>query len=150
MILTFFALLAVFLVLGLIPSLVSEEKLHEWVTKLYLAEKTNLDKIYEELDKKNYLLEDYYISDCRNLSNCNSVYYFVEPVTITFDIDSPYSDCQTYKEFHHVDTLNIFAIQGDIECQVKSEDRSKSIFLFSDTHKLKFKIESEEVEDVSD
>lgn len=140
----FFILLLLFMLLGLIPSIVSEEKLHEWVTKLYLSEKTNLDRIYEEFDRKNYLVKDFYISDCRSLTNCNCMYYFVEPVTVTFDIDSPYTDCQTFKEFHNVDCLNLYALEGDIECQVKSGDKSKSVFLFCDTHKLKFKIESEE------
>lgn len=137
----FLLLFVIIMLLGLIPSVVSEDRLHEWVTKLYLSEKTNLDKIYEELDNKKYLIEDFFISDCQNLNNCNSTYYFVEPVKVTFDIDSPYTNCQTYKEFINITSLNIFALDGDVECQVKSETNSKSVFLFDDTHKLKFKIE---------
>lgn len=146
----FLLIIFLFLIIGLIPSLVSEEKLHEIVTKLYLTDKSNLDRIYDELDKKNYLIEDYFVSDCTNLYNCNSTYYFVEPVRITFDIDSPYSDCKTYKEFQNIEMLNLFALDGDIECQVKNGERSKSVFLFDDTHKLKFKIESEKIEDDDD
>ena len=135
------------LAFGLIPSLVSEEKLHEIVTRLYLSNKTNLDKIYDELNEKNYLIEECYVGEGTNMENCNSTYYFVEPVQVTFDIDSPYSNCRTYKEFRDVELLNLFALHGDIECQVKSKDRSKSVFLFENTHKLKFKIESEDTDD---
>lgn len=147
MIYIFFCIILIIMAMGLIPSFVSEEKLHELITKMYLSEKTNLDKIYEELDNKNYLINDYFVSDCRSLTNCNSVYYFVEPVTVKFDIDSAYSGCQTYKEFHDVKTLTVFALSGDIECQVSNDEKSKSIFIFDDTHKLKFKIESENYDD---
>ncbi len=143
----FFIVLGLVLLIGLIPSIVSEERLHEIVTKLYLSEQSNLDKIYNELDKKNYLINDYFVNDCRTLTNCNSVYYFVEPVKVIFDIDSPYTGCQTYKEFRDVDTLTLFALNGDIECQVSNGDKSKSIFIFDDTHKLKFKIESEDYDE---
>lgn len=141
MTLLFLIAVAVILIIGLIPSIISEEKLHKIVSKLYLTDKTNLEELYDELDNKNHLIEDYYISDCQNLSNCNSTYYFVEPVTMIFDIDSPYSNCRTYKIFSNVSILNLFALDGDVECQVKSGETNKSIFLFNDTHKLKFKIE---------
>lgn len=147
MINVFFIILVLVLLIGLIPSLVSEEKLHEIITKLYLSERTNLDKIYDELNDKNYLIEDYFAGECSTLTNCNSTYYFVEPVKIIFDIDSPYNNCQTFKEFHNINSLNLFALNGDIECQVESKERSKSVFLFQDTHKLKFKIESEDNKD---
>lgn len=140
----FLILLLFFIIIGLIPSLVSEEKLHELISKLYLSEESNLDKIYKELDDKKYLIKDFYINECNTLSNCNSIYYFVEPVTVIFDIDSPYSNCQTYKEFHNVDTLTLFALNGDIECQVSNRLNSKSVFIFGDTHKLKFKIQSDD------
>lgn len=144
MITLFLILLLVFLIIGLIPSLISEEKLHKIITKLYLSEESNLDKIYKELDDKKYLIEDFYVNECNTLSNCNSVYYFVEPVTVIFDIDSPYSKCQTYKEFRSVTTLTLFALNGDIECQVSNSTNSKSVFIFDDTHKLKFKIQSDD------
>ena len=144
----FFLLLFLLLIIGLIPSLISEDKLHELISKIYLSNQTNLDKIYDELNNKNFLIQDYFVNDCRTITNCNSVYYFVEPVTVTFDIDSPYTNCQTYKEFHDVDTLTLFALNGDIECQVSNREKSKSIFIFDDAHKLKFKIESEKEDDI--
>lgn len=131
--------------LGLIPSLVSEERLHDLVTRLYLSDKSNLDRIYEELDAKNFLVEDYFVNDYQSLTNCTCVYYFVEPVTVVFDIDSSYTGCQTVKEYHRVVVLTVFALNGDIECQVTDVDNgNNSVFLFDDTHRLKFCIVSEE------
>ncbi|RAP49171.1 MAG: hypothetical protein BZ138_08175 [Methanosphaera sp. rholeuAM270] len=138
----FLFMVALILVLGMIPSFVSEDKLHDLVVRWYLSEKTNLDIIHDELHKKQSLIQKS-VNDCKSISNCHSIYYFAEPVTIMFDIGSTYDGGATNKKFIHVDTLTLFALHGDIECRVESGTESKSVFIFEETHKLKISIESE-------
>lgn len=142
----FLTVFVMVMILGLIPSVVSEEWLHNFITRIYLSDKSNLDRIYEELDSKSYLVEDYFVMDYKSLTNCHSVYYFVEPVTVTFDIDSVYKGGTVSKEYHDVVVLTLFLVDGDIECQVGNRDNnfSKSVFIFDDTHKLEFSISSED------
>lgn len=141
----FLLFIAVVLILGMIPSLVSEDKIHNLIEKWYLYEKTNLDIIHEELHKKQNLVQKT-INDGSPVTNSHSIYYFTVPVTITFNINSTYMSGKIRKRFYHVDTLTIFALHGDIECKVECGMDSKSVFIFEDTHKVNLLIEPEEVD----
>ena len=142
MIYIFLLFILIIVVIGLIPSIISEDKLHNIVANLYLYEKTNLDILHEEVHSKKNLIQRT-LHNGTSLENSHSMYYFAHPVVITFDIDSSYRGGKTKKKFHNVDALTIFALHGDIECRVESGTDSKSVFIFEDTHKLKVNIESE-------
>ena len=143
----FLGVLIFLLAIGLIPSVVSEERLHNLIYDIYHDKKSNLDIVLSELNKKNYLIKKEIVDENTEytLGNCNSSYFFVEPVTIIFDIDSKFNSCSTYKEFHDITILSVFSLNGDMECRVMSENRGKSVFLFSDTHRLQFTIKIEEL-----
>jgi len=139
--LIFFGILLVLLIIGILPSLVSEEKLHQYIHNVYHDKKTNLDVIFEEIHKKQYLIRKQIVNgDTTGTINSNSTYYFVEPVTLIFDIDSKFENCSTYKEYDEVDSMTVLSWGGDIECHIIKGSSSKSVFLFADTHRLKFKI----------
>lgn len=136
----FFLLLGIILVLGLIPSLVPEEKLHKLVTNLYISERSNLDVIRDELDDKRDFVRQSRVNECYSLTNCTSTYSFVHPVGVLFSIYSSYTHGWVYKEYVDVDSLTLYARDGDIECRVWSGSWSKSVFLFEDTHRVEFEI----------
>lgn len=137
------AILAIILIVGLVPILVHENVLHNIATKFSLTEKSNLDKIYRELKRNEWYIKSLSSENKFTLTNCDCVCQFTKPMKISYDIVSSNNLGNSYREYNNITTLNVFALNGDIECSMSDGLNTYKVLIMEDIHQMEISMSSE-------